>query len=141
MLYYLASISIETFRYGILVHGSQQQNLSFSYCSPTCHKLTSQAPERCCATAVHFTSFTTSAIWCFSDGCKASRGGKEKHINTVSLMATTARKGLSRGFCRYYGISAGIATLALAYGSVPMYKMVWQSQIVIIDSFRLTSTV
>jgi hypothetical protein len=25
---------------------------------------------------------------------------------------------------RYYGISAGIATLALAYGSVPMYKMV-----------------
>ena len=26
----------------------------------------------------------------------------------------------------YYGISAGIATLALAYGSVPMYKMICQ---------------
>jgi hypothetical protein len=86
---------------------------------------------------VHFPSFTPTAIWCIiSNGCEASRSGKEKYINIVSTTSIHTDKWLSQRFHRYYGISAGIATLALAYGSVPMYKMVWSDkEILLILSF------
>ena len=64
-----------------------------------------------------------AAAVCRSDGGVQSRRRQEEQDVVVSDTLISIRRCHSLGV-RYYGMSAGITLLALAYGSVPMYKMV-----------------
>lgn len=66
-------------------------------------------------------SYTTTACGSFN-GSYADWICEKELLYIVRFVIQRKNKVWWRN--RYYGISAGIATLALAYGSVPMYKMV-----------------
>ena len=58
-----------------------------------------------------------------SDQCYARQEEPDRFVGPASL-CTSLRK--LNGSYRYYSLSGVIATVALSYGSVPMYKMVCQ---------------
>ena len=110
--------------YGRTRFGSTEQALSYrlypSTNSQDAHTTSAfRAPS---SIPVFFTEDVSTAI-CVTEGCDAGGDSEEEHDYFVRLSSVIpAASTDSRA--RYYGISAGIATVALAYASVPMYKMV-----------------
>ncbi len=64
------------------------------------------------------------ASTCQPMGGGQSRGPKQEPDYTVWLLEQLRTGGMLTTRCRYYGISVGIAVVALSYASVPLYKMV-----------------